>query len=127
MKNEPHDWFDGEAYLVFGRVGCGEIHVVLNIISGCCTQSGRILVQRAVIGTTPRQGANIAQVPFRVVYDTILYCAPTIGVPACATVGRMAYVVRRGQQIAGLIGHGRLLNRKAAGDADCQTDPCQGG
>ncbi|RVT83410.1 ABC transporter ATP-binding protein [Rhodobacteraceae bacterium CCMM004] len=115
LKELNHDWADGEAYALLGSSGCGK-STLLNIISGLLQPSqGRILFNDRDVTHAPTAERNIAQVfQFPVVYDTMTV-ADNLAFPLRNRGRDAAYVAKRVQEIAAMIGMEEMLNRKARG------------
>ena len=115
LKALDHDWADGEAYALLGASGCGKT-TLLNIISGLLRPSqGRILFDGVDVTNAPTAARNIAQVfQFPVVYDTMTvgenlgFPLRNRGLPAAQTSARVA-------EVAGMLGLGGMLGRRARG------------
>jgi glycerol transport system ATP-binding protein len=115
LKELNHVWVDGEAYALLGSSGCGK-STLLNIISGLLHPSqGRILFDDTDVTHAPTAERNIAQVfQFPVVYDTMTV-RDNLAFPLRNRGADPAYVAKRVQQIAAMIGMEDVLNRKARG------------
>ena len=115
LKQLDHVWNDGEAYALLGASGCGK-STLLNIISGLLVPSrGRILFNDKDVTEQDTVARNIAQVfQFPVVYDTMTVGA-NLAFPLRNRRMEPAYVARRVQKIASMIGMEDMLERKARG------------
>ncbi len=115
LKELNHDWTDGEAYALLGASGCGK-STLLNIISGLLRPSqGRILFDGQDVTDAPTAARNIAQVfQFPVVYDTMTV-RENLAFPLRNRGSDPAYVARRVEAIAAMIGMEATLDRKARG------------
>ncbi len=115
LKRLDHVWDDGGAYALLGPSGCGKT-TLLNIISGLLTPSeGRILFGDRDVTREPTASRNIAQVfQFPVVYDTMTV-RENLAFPLKNRGADAAYVARRVDEIARMIGMEAALDRKARG------------
>jgi glycerol transport system ATP-binding protein len=115
LKEMTHTWSDGGAYALLGASGCGK-STLLNIISGLVKPSrGRILFGERDVTVAPTAERNIAQVfQFPVVYDTMTV-RENLAFPLKNRGADAAYVARRVQEIAAMIGMEGVLDRKARG------------
>ena len=115
LKELNHVWGDGEAYALLGASGCGK-STLLNIISGLLQPSqGRILFDDVDVTQATTADRNIAQVfQFPVVYDTMTVRA-NLAFPLKNRGAEPAYIARRVQEIAGMIGMEAELDRRAQG------------
>ena len=115
LKEMDHVWQDGGAYALLGASGCGKT-TLLNIISGLVTPSqGRVLFGGRDVTRAPTAERNIAQVfQFPVVYDTMTV-RENLAFPLKNRGRDAAYVARRVDQIAKLIGMESALDRRAQG------------
>ena len=121
LQTLDHEWQDGIAYALLGPSGCGK-STLLNIISGLVMPSqGRILFDDVDVTHAATAQRNIAQVfQFPVVYDTMTV-AENLAFPLKNRKMPSAYIGKRVQQIAQMIGLEPLLARKAKGlSADVQ-------
>ncbi len=115
LKEMDHVWDDGGAYALLGASGCGKT-TLLNIISGLVRPSqGRVLFGDRDVTDAPTTERNIAQVfQFPVVYDTMTV-RENLAFPLRNRGMDAAYIARRVDQIARMIGMESELNRKARG------------
>ncbi|MGL4311883.1 MAG: ABC transporter ATP-binding protein [Paracoccaceae bacterium] len=115
LKRMDHIWDDGGAYALLGPSGCGKT-TLLNIISGLLTPSeGRILFGDQDVTTAPTAARNIAQVfQFPVVYDT-MSVRDNLAFPLKNRGADAAYITRRVEHIARMIGMEARLDTKARG------------
>jgi len=115
LKELNHVWADGEAYALLGASGCGKT-TLLNIISGLLHPSrGRILFDGEDVTEAPTADRNIAQVfQFPVVYDT-MSVRDNLAFPLRNRGADAAYIARRVQEIAQMIGMEDVLDRRARG------------
>jgi glycerol transport system ATP-binding protein len=115
LKELDHVWQDGGAYALLGASGCGKT-TLLNIISGLLTPSqGRVLFGGRDVTHAETAARNIAQVfQFPVVYDTMTV-RDNLAFPLRNRGMDPAYIARRVDQIARMIGMEEMLNRKARG------------
>ena len=115
LKEIDHVWGDGEAYALLGPSGCGKT-TLLSIISGLLTPSqGSILFNDLDVTHAPTATRNIAQVfQFPVVYDTMTV-RQNLAFPLKNRNADAAYIARRVEQIAAMIGMENELDRKARG------------
>ncbi len=115
LKEMDHVWDDGGAYALLGASGCGKT-TLLNIISGLVRPSqGRVLFGDRDVTDAPTTERNIAQVfQFPVVYDTMTV-RDNLAFPLRNRGMDAAYIARRVDQIARMIGMESELNRKARG------------
>jgi glycerol transport system ATP-binding protein len=115
LKEMDHVWQDGGAYALLGASGCGKT-TLLNIISGLVRPShGRVLFGDTDVTDAPTTARNIAQVfQFPVVYDTMTV-RDNLAFPLRNRGMDPAYIARRIDQIAAMIGMEEILNRKALG------------
>ncbi|MFN3576002.1 MAG: ABC transporter ATP-binding protein [Tabrizicola sp.] len=115
LKEMDHVWDDGGAYALLGASGCGKT-TLLNIISGLVRPSqGRVLFGDRDVTDAATTERNIAQVfQFPVVYDTMTV-RDNLAFPLRNRGMDAAYIARRVDQIARMIGMEADLNRKARG------------
>lgn len=115
LQEMDHVWQDGAAYALLGPSGCGKT-TLLNIISGLLQPSqGRILFNGTDVTGAPTAARNIAQVfQFPVVYDT-MSVRDNLAFPLKNRGADAAYVERRVDQIAAMIGMADELDRRARG------------
>ncbi|WP_128515579.1 ABC transporter ATP-binding protein [Tabrizicola thermarum] len=115
LKEMDHVWDDGGAYALLGASGCGKT-TLLNIISGLVRPSqGRVLFGDRDVTDAPTTERNIAQVfQFPVVYDTMTV-RENLAFPLRNRGMDAAYIARRVDQVARMIGMESELNRKARG------------
>jgi glycerol transport system ATP-binding protein len=115
LKEMDHVWQDGGAYALLGASGCGKT-TLLNIISGLVRPSqGRVLFGDTDVTDAATTERNIAQVfQFPVVYDTMTV-RDNLAFPLRNRGMDAAYIARRIDQIAKMIGMEDILNRKARG------------
>jgi len=115
LKELNHVWQDGGAYALLGASGCGKT-TLLNIISGLVRPSqGRVLFGDRDVTDAETAQRNIAQVfQFPVVYDTMTV-RDNLAFPLRNRGMDPAYIARRIDQIARMIGMEAMLNRKARG------------
>ncbi|MFN6924739.1 MAG: ABC transporter ATP-binding protein [Tabrizicola sp.] len=115
LKEMDHVWEDGGAYALLGASGCGKT-TLLNIISGLLRPSqGRVLFGDRDVTDAPTTERNIAQVfQFPVVYDTMTV-RDNLAFPLRNRGMDAAYIARRVDQIARMIGMEDMLTRKARG------------
>ena len=115
LKEMTHVWEDGQAYALLGASGCGKT-TLLNIISGLLIPSqGRILFGDTDVTAAPTTERNIAQVfQFPVVYDT-MSVRENLAFPLKNRGSDPAYIARRVEEIAKMIGLEDELRRKARG------------
>jgi glycerol transport system ATP-binding protein len=115
LKEMDHVWEDGGAYALLGASGCGKT-TLLNIISGLVRPSqGRVLFGDRDVTEAETTERNIAQVfQFPVVYDTMTV-RDNLSFPLRNRGMDAAYIARRVDQIARMIGMEGDLNRKARG------------
>ena len=115
LKEMDHVWQDGGAYALLGSSGCGKT-TLLNIISGLVRPSqGRVLFGDRDVTDAETAERNIAQVfQFPVVYDTMTV-RDNLAFPLRNRGMDAAYIARRIDQIARMIGMEAILNRKARG------------
>ena len=115
LKEMDHVWDDGGAYALLGASGCGKT-TLLNIISGLVRPSqGRVLFGDRDVTDAETTERNIAQVfQFPVVYDTMTV-RDNLAFPLRNRGMDAAYIARRVDQIAKMIGMEADLNRKARG------------
>jgi glycerol transport system ATP-binding protein len=115
LKELNHVWEDGGAYALLGASGCGKT-TLLNIISGLLRPSqGRVLFGERDVTDAPTAQRNIAQVfQFPVVYDTMTV-RDNLAFPLRNRGMDPAYIARRIDQIAAMIGMEDILSRKAQG------------
>jgi len=121
LQTLDHEWQDGTAYALLGPSGCGK-STLLNIISGLLQPSqGRILFDDVDMTQAATSQRNIAQVfQFPVVYDTMTV-AENLAFPLKNRKMDSAYISRRVQQVAQMIGLETLMAQKAKGlSADIQ-------
>ncbi len=115
LKEMDHVWQDGGAYALLGSSGCGKT-TLLNIISGLVRPSqGRVLFGDRDVTDAATTERNIAQVfQFPVVYDTMTV-RDNLSFPLRNRGMDAAYISKRVNQIAQMIGMEDILNRKARG------------
>jgi len=115
LKEIDHIWADGEAYALLGPSGCGKT-TLLNIISGLLEPSqGSILFNGEDVTHAATTERNIAQVfQFPVVYDTMTV-RENLAFPLKNRGADSAYIAKRVDEIAKMIGMEEALNRKARG------------
>ncbi len=115
LKEMTHVWDDGGAYALLGASGCGKT-TLLNIVSGLLRPSrGRVLFGERDVTDAPTAERNIAQVfQFPVVYDTMTV-RDNLAFPLRNRGADAAYIARRVQDIARMIGMEGALDRKARG------------
>ena len=115
LKEMDHVWDDGGAYALLGASGCGKT-TLLNIISGLVRPSqGRVLFGDRDVTDAATTERNIAQVfQFPVVYDTMTV-RDNLAFPLRNRGMDPAYIAKRVNQIAEMIGMNDILNRKARG------------
>lgn len=115
LKEMDHVWEDGGAYALLGASGCGKT-TLLNIISGLVRPSqGRVLFGDRDVTDAETTERNIAQVfQFPVVYDTMTV-RDNLAFPLRNRGMDAAYIAKRVDQIAKMIGMEDRLNRKARG------------
>ena len=115
LKEMDHVWQDGGAYALLGSSGCGKT-TLLNIISGLVRPSqGRVLFGDHDVTDAETAARNIAQVfQFPVVYDTMTV-RDNLAFPLRNRGMDAAYIAKRIDQIAKMIGMEAILNRKAQG------------
>ncbi len=115
LKEMDHVWQDGGAYALLGSSGCGKT-TLLNIISGLVRPSqGRVLFGDRDVTDAATTERNIAQVfQFPVVYDTMTV-RDNLSFPLRNRGMDAAYIAKRVNQIAQMIGMEDILNRKARG------------
>ena len=115
LKSLSHVWADGEAYALLGASGCGK-STLLNIMSGLLHPSqGRILFDDVDVTRTSTAARNIAQVfQFPVVYDT-MSVRDNLAFPLKNRGAEAAYIAKRVQEIAAMIGLADDLDRRARG------------
>ena len=115
LKEMDHIWQDGAAYALLGASGCGKT-TLLNIISGLLRPShGQVLFGDRDVTDEPTAARNIAQVfQFPVVYDTMTV-RENLAFPLRNRGMDAAYIAKRVNQIAAMIGMEATLNRKARG------------
>jgi len=115
LKEMDHIWDDGGAYALLGSSGCGKT-TLLNIISGLVRPShGRVLFDGRDVTDAPTAERNIAQVfQFPVVYDTMTV-RDNLAFPLRNRGMDAAYVKKRVDHIAAMIGMEARLNHKARG------------
>ncbi|MDP3261916.1 MAG: ABC transporter ATP-binding protein [Tabrizicola sp.] len=115
LKEMDHVWQDGGAYALLGSSGCGKT-TLLNIISGLVRPSqGRVLFGDRDVTDAATTERNIAQVfQFPVVYDTMTV-RDNLSFPLRNRGMDAAYIAKRVNQIAQMIGMEAILNRKARG------------
>ncbi|MGL4235194.1 ABC transporter ATP-binding protein [Tabrizicola sp.] len=115
LKEMDHVWQDGGAYALLGASGCGKT-TLLNIISGLVHPSqGRVLFGDRDVTNAATTARNIAQVfQFPVVYDT-MSVRDNLAFPLRNRGMDPAYIAKRVNQIAQMIGMEGILNRKARG------------
>lgn len=115
LKEMDHVWEDGGAYALLGASGCGKT-TLLNIISGLVRPSqGRVLFGDRDVTDAETSERNIAQVfQFPVVYDTMTV-RQNLAFPLRNRGMDPAYIARRIDQIAAMIGMEAMLDRKARG------------
>ncbi len=115
LKQLDHVWEDGMAYALLGASGCGK-STLLNIISGLLRPSrGRILFGDRDVTEAETAERNIAQVfQFPVVYDT-MSVRDNLAFPLKNRGNDPAYIARRVDEIARMIGMEAELDRKARG------------
>lgn len=115
LKEMDHVWEDGGAYALLGASGCGKT-TLLNIISGLVRPSqGRVLFGDRDVTDAATTERNIAQVfQFPVVYDTMTV-RDNLAFPLRNRGMGAAYIARRVDQIAKMIGMEDILTRKARG------------
>ena len=115
LKEMTHVWEDGQAYALLGASGCSKT-TLLNIISGLLIPSqGRILFGDTDVTAAPTTERNIAQVfQFPVVYDT-MSVRENLAFPLKNRGSDPAYIARRVEEIAKMIGLEEELRRKARG------------
>jgi glycerol transport system ATP-binding protein len=115
LKEMTHVWEDGQAYALLGASGCGKT-TLLNIISGLLVPSqGRILFGDTDVTAAPTTERNIAQVfQFPVVYDT-MSVRENLAFPLKNRGSEPAYIAKRVDEIARMIGLEDQLSRKARG------------
>ncbi|WP_374645634.1 ABC transporter ATP-binding protein [Tabrizicola sp.] len=115
LKEMDHVWQDGGAYALLGSSGCGKT-TLLNIISGLLRPSqGRVLFGDRDVTDAETAERNIAQVfQFPVVYDTMTV-RDNLAFPLRNRGKDAAYIARRVDQIARMIGMEAILDRKARG------------
>ncbi len=115
LKEMNHVWDDGGAYALLGASGCGKT-TLLNIISGLVRPSqGRVLFGDRDVTDAETSARNIAQVfQFPVVYDTMTV-RQNLAFPLRNRGMDPAYITRRIDQIAAMIGMEAMLDKKARG------------
>jgi glycerol transport system ATP-binding protein len=115
LKEMDHVWQDGGAYALLGASGCGKT-TLLNIISGLVRPShGRVLFGDTDVTDAATTERNIAQVfQFPVVYDTMTV-RENLAFPLRNRGMDAAYITRRINQIAQMIGMEDILSKKARG------------
>ncbi len=115
LKEMDHVWQDGGAYALLGSSGCGKT-TLLNIISGLVRPSqGRVLFGERDVTDAATTERNIAQVfQFPVVYDTMTV-RDNLSFPLRNRGMDVAYIAKRVNQIAQMIGMEDILSRKARG------------
>lgn len=115
LKEMDHVWQDGGAYALLGSSGCGKT-TLLNIISGLLRPShGRVFFGDRDVTDAATAERNIAQVfQFPVVYDTMTV-RDNLAFPLRNRGQDAAYIKRRVDQIAQMIGMEAMLSRKAQG------------
>ena len=115
LKEMTHVWEDGGAYALLGASGCGKT-TLLNIISGLVRPSrGRVLFGDKDVTDAATAARNIAQVfQFPVVYDTMTV-RDNLAFPLRNRGMDAAYVVRRIEDVARMIGMEEALGRQAKG------------
>ena len=115
LRRIDHVWEDGAAYALLGPSGCGK-STLLNLISGLLIPSeGRILFGAQDVTRAPTAARNIAQVfQFPVVYDT-MSVRENLGFPLKNRGADPAYIKRRVEEIAAMIGMATRLDTKARG------------
>jgi len=115
LKEMDHTWQDGGAYALLGASGCGKT-TLLNIISGLVRPSqGRVLFDDRDVTDAETTERNIAQVfQFPVVYDTMTV-GRNLEFPLRNRGMDPAYIARRVEQVARMIGMEDILHRKARG------------
>jgi len=115
LKEMDHVWDDGGAYALLGASGCGKT-TLLNIISGLVRPSqGRVLFGDRDVTDAETTARNIAQVfQFPVVYDTMTV-RQNLAFPLRNRGMDPAYIARRIDQIAAMIGMEAMLDKKARG------------
>jgi len=115
LKEIDHTWQDGGAYALLGASGCGKT-TLLNIISGLVRPSrGRVLFDDRDVTDAETAERNIAQVfQFPVVYDTMTV-GRNLEFPLRNRGMDPAYIARRVEQVARMIGMEDILHRKARG------------
>ena len=113
LKEINHVWSQGGAYALLGPSGCGKT-TLLNIISGLVRPTkGRIRFDERDVTDLPTEARNIAQVfQFPVVYDTMTVRENLAFPLKNRRVGRDS-ISRRVDEIASLLGLGRVIDRKA--------------
>ncbi len=115
LKTINLNWDDGGAYALLGASGCGKT-TLLNLISGLRQPSqGRILFDSVDVTEAPTTARNIAQVfQFPVVYDTMTV-RQNLAFPLRNRGMDGAYIKRRVEAIARMIGMAGVLDRRARG------------
>ncbi|MFN3259158.1 MAG: ABC transporter ATP-binding protein [Pikeienuella sp.] len=115
LKEMTHVWEDGGAYALLGASGCGKT-TLLNIISGLVRPSrGRVLFGEQDVTQEETAARNIAQVfQFPVVYDTMTV-RDNLAFPLRNRGMDAAYVARRVEEVARMIGMEEALGRRAKG------------
>ena len=115
LKEMTHVWEDGGAYALLGASGCGKT-TLLNIISGLVRPSrGRVLFEERDVTGEETAARNIAQVfQFPVVYDTMTV-RENLAFPLRNRGMDAAYVARRIEDVARMIGMEEALGRRAKG------------
>jgi glycerol transport system ATP-binding protein len=115
LKEMDHVWQDGGAYALLGASGCGKT-TLLNIISGLVRPSqGRVLFDDRDVTDDATTERNIAQVfQFPVVYDTMTV-RENLAFPLRNRGMDAAYIAKRVDQIAQMIGMEDILSKKARG------------
>jgi glycerol transport system ATP-binding protein len=113
LKEIRHVWDQGGAYALLGPSGCGKT-TLLNIISGLVRPTrGRILFDDRDVTDLPTETRNIAQVfQFPVVYDTMTV-RENLAFPLKNRHVPRDQVAKRVEEMAGLLGLARVLDRKA--------------
>ncbi len=115
LKQISHQWEDGRAYALLGPSGCGKT-TLLNIMSGLLSPTrGRILFGQDDVTHASTAQRNIAQVfQFPVVYDT-MSVRDNLAFPLRNRGMESAYIARRVDAIAAMIGLDQHLHQKARG------------
>lgn len=115
LKTMNMEWDDGDAYALLGASGCGKT-TLLNIISGLRAPShGRVMFDDTDVTDRPTAERNIAQIfQFPVVYDTMTV-RQNLAFPLQNRRMDSAYIAKRVDDIARMIGLEESMNRKARG------------